>query len=234
MSLSRKQFLKFLGFGGLAAGTFGPGRLAGAVGAGASTAGSSKHKIKDIEIYAFDAPLCRPVPHLHWRGPAATYVLVRSARTAASSGSAKPAPFRRSRANPGDQHRGGQGDPGHAHRQGPAGRRRHPSADRTHRPLQPERRRRLRHGPATTSSGSPPGCRSTVCSAATRPHSRRDITTGTTPEAMAANAKGHVDRGYKTLKVKVGLDPDQDLARLGAVREAIGEAITLRIDANQG
>ena len=62
-----------------------------------------------------------------------------------------------------------------------------------------------------------------------------DITTGIdTPAAMAANAKGHADMGYKTLKVKIGLDPDQDFERLRAVREAIGDAIALRIDANQG
>lgn len=62
-----------------------------------------------------------------------------------------------------------------------------------------------------------------------------DITTGIdTPEAMARSAKKHADLGYKTLKVKVGLDPDADVARLQAVREAIGMDIALRIDANQG
>ena len=51
---------------------------------------------------------------------------------------------------------------------------------------------------------------------------------------MAANAKKHAALGYKTLKVKIGLDPDQDFERLRAVREAVGDGITLRIDANQG
>jgi len=62
-----------------------------------------------------------------------------------------------------------------------------------------------------------------------------DVTTGIdTPEAMAASAKMHAGRGYKTLKAKVGLDPDEDTARVRAIREAIGPDINLRIDANQG
>jgi L-alanine-DL-glutamate epimerase-like enolase superfamily enzyme len=62
-----------------------------------------------------------------------------------------------------------------------------------------------------------------------------DITTGLdTPEAMAAETKGYAARGYKTLKAKVGLDPDTDVARIQAIREAIGSGINLRIDANQG
>ena len=62
-----------------------------------------------------------------------------------------------------------------------------------------------------------------------------DITTGIdTPEAMASEAKKHANNGYKNLKVKVGLDPDEDIARIKAVREAIGPDIRLRIDANQG
>jgi L-Ala-D/L-Glu epimerase len=62
-----------------------------------------------------------------------------------------------------------------------------------------------------------------------------DVTTGIdTPEAMAASAKMNADRGYKTLKAKVGLDPDEDTARIKAIREAIGPDIKLRIDANQG
>jgi L-alanine-DL-glutamate epimerase-like enolase superfamily enzyme len=62
-----------------------------------------------------------------------------------------------------------------------------------------------------------------------------DVTTGIdTPENMAANAKAHAGGGYKTLKVKVGLDPDEDVSRIQAIREAIGYDIKLRIDANQG
>ena len=62
-----------------------------------------------------------------------------------------------------------------------------------------------------------------------------DVTTGIdTPAGMAANAREHAGRGYKTLKAKVGLNPDEDIARVQAIREAIGPDINLRIDANQG
>jgi len=62
-----------------------------------------------------------------------------------------------------------------------------------------------------------------------------DITTGMdTPEKMAAGAGGHAARGYKNIKMKVGLDPDLDAERVQAVREAIGKDVRLRIDANQG
>jgi L-alanine-DL-glutamate epimerase-like enolase superfamily enzyme len=62
-----------------------------------------------------------------------------------------------------------------------------------------------------------------------------DITVGlNTPEKMAAKAQSHIDKGYKSIKVKVGQDPDLDFARLKAVREVIGPDRAMRIDANQG
>jgi L-alanine-DL-glutamate epimerase-like enolase superfamily enzyme len=62
-----------------------------------------------------------------------------------------------------------------------------------------------------------------------------DITTGLdTLEAMRDEAKGHADKGYKTLKVKVGLDPDEDYAHIEAIRSAVGPKVNIRIDANQG
>ena len=42
-----------------------------------------------------------------------------------------------------------------------------------------------------------------------------------------------IDRGYDCLKVKVGIDPELDVARLAAVREAVGKDVCIRIDANQ-
>ncbi len=62
-----------------------------------------------------------------------------------------------------------------------------------------------------------------------------DITTGLdTLEKMTAEAKGYADRGYKTLKVKVGLDPDEDYANVAAIRAAVGPKLAIHIDANQG
>ena len=54
------------------------------------------------------------------------------------------------------------------------------------------------------------------------------------PEITAANAARRVAWGHKTVKVKVGLDPKADVARVQAVREAIGPDILLTVDANGG
>ena len=54
-----------------------------------------------------------------------------------------------------------------------------------------------------------------------------------TPRAVAL-AKRFLDWGVKHLKVKVGLNPAQDLERVQAVRELAGPNITLGIDANCG
>ncbi len=54
------------------------------------------------------------------------------------------------------------------------------------------------------------------------------------PPAMAEKAKEIVREGYKVVKVKVGQSPELDLARVRAIRTAVGERIRIRIDANQG
>lgn len=53
------------------------------------------------------------------------------------------------------------------------------------------------------------------------------------PEEMARDAVNAIKRGYDTLKVKVGVDPTLDVARLKAIRDAVGSAPRIRIDANQ-
>lgn len=53
------------------------------------------------------------------------------------------------------------------------------------------------------------------------------------PEEMARDAINAMERGYDTLKVKVGIDPSLDVARLAAIRDAVGPAPKIRIDANQ-
>ena len=68
--------------------------------------------------------------------------------------------------------------------------------------------------------------------------SRKQITTDITisvndPEVMVKDALIAVDRGYDCLKMKVGVNPALDVARLSAVRQAVGKDITIRIDANQ-
>lgn len=53
------------------------------------------------------------------------------------------------------------------------------------------------------------------------------------PEASAELAVELVDQGYQAVKLRVGRDPDLDLARVRAVREAVGSGVRIRIDANQ-
>jgi L-alanine-DL-glutamate epimerase-like enolase superfamily enzyme len=54
-------------------------------------------------------------------------------------------------------------------------------------------------------------------------------------EELAANAAEAINDGYKGVKVKVGkASASEDLARLRAVREAIGPEAALMVDANQG
>lgn len=50
----------------------------------------------------------------------------------------------------------------------------------------------------------------------------------------AAMAEDLVKKGFETIKVKIGLDPLNDLERVKAVRGAVGDKIKLRVDGNQG
>lgn len=62
-----------------------------------------------------------------------------------------------------------------------------------------------------------------------------DVTIGIdTPEEMAAKSAEWVQKGWTSLKVKLGQAIDLDLACMRAVRSAVGDDIVLRIDANQG
>lgn len=68
---------------------------------------------------------------------------------------------------------------------------------------------------------------------------RKEIITDITisvnsPEQMALDSIDAIKHGYKTLKIKVGVDSDMDIKRMKAIREAVGYDVDLRIDANQG
>lgn len=52
------------------------------------------------------------------------------------------------------------------------------------------------------------------------------------PDAMAARAQKYIAEGYRRLQVKVGLDVNEDVARLEAVREAVPNDTVLFCDAN--
>lgn len=49
-----------------------------------------------------------------------------------------------------------------------------------------------------------------------------------------ATAEAHVAAGIRTIKMKVGQDPRNDVVRVRAVRAVVGDDVRIRIDANQG
>ena len=65
---------------------------------------------------------------------------------------------------------------------------------------------------------------------------QNDITIGLdTSEEMIRKAKYYTrEKGYRILKIKAGLDPKEDIRTLRLIREAVGDNIHLRVDANQG
>ena len=62
-----------------------------------------------------------------------------------------------------------------------------------------------------------------------------DVTIGIMePEEQAKRAVRYVEEGFRVLKLKLGLDPEKDVERVRAVRDAVGEGVRIRVDANQG
>lgn len=57
---------------------------------------------------------------------------------------------------------------------------------------------------------------------------------GVEPERAAELATWAMNRGLTALKVKTGIEPEGDLARVKAVRRAIGPSVRLGVDANGG
>ena len=62
-----------------------------------------------------------------------------------------------------------------------------------------------------------------------------DLTISVNPtEEMVRDSLEAVERGFTTLKIKVGKEGLADVERISAIREAVGPHIKLRVDANQG
>jgi L-alanine-DL-glutamate epimerase-like enolase superfamily enzyme len=53
-------------------------------------------------------------------------------------------------------------------------------------------------------------------------------------EETLKEAREFVAQGFKTLKVKTGIDLDTDIERLRRLRETVGKDVAVRVDANQG
>lgn len=61
-----------------------------------------------------------------------------------------------------------------------------------------------------------------------------DMTVGLgDPEKMAREAQTFTEEGFTNIKIKLGGTTTEDVARIQAIRKAIGKEIPLRIDANQ-
>ncbi|MED3326055.1 dipeptide epimerase [Bacillus thuringiensis] len=54
------------------------------------------------------------------------------------------------------------------------------------------------------------------------------------PEDMAEEAASMIQKGYQSFKMKVGTNVKEDVKRIEAVRERVGNDIAIRIDVNQG
>lgn len=57
---------------------------------------------------------------------------------------------------------------------------------------------------------------------------------GQEPERAADIAAWAAAEGFRAMKVKVGVEPEEDVARVRAVRDAVGPGIRLGVDANGG
>lgn len=78
------------------------------------------------------------------------------------------------------------------------------------------------------------GCELAPLLGAARAPVRTDVTVSVDePARMAAAAVSRVAEGFGTIKLKVGIDPAADVARVRAVADAIGPAPAVRLDANQ-
>ncbi len=61
------------------------------------------------------------------------------------------------------------------------------------------------------------------------------VTIGLNPvDIMVEKAKEFISQGFTCLKVKCGMEPDQDIEATMAIRSAVGSRIKIRLDANEG
>jgi L-Ala-D/L-Glu epimerase len=64
---------------------------------------------------------------------------------------------------------------------------------------------------------------------------RTDLTISITPlDQIAAKAQAVKDKGFRTIKLKLGTNRRGDVERVRLVRETVGDAAVLSVDANQG
>ena len=233
MSLSRKGFLKMLGLGALAAGSKAYGLPSKAL--EEARAAAKKLKITDIEIFLFDIPLTSPFRIAIGEMKAANDLLVRVITDQGVVGLGEACPFPPITG----ETQATNAAAARSIREMLIGK--DPLAiDSLLREIGPL----VHSNPSAVAAfdmalhdilGKVAGLPLFRLLGGTKTTFETDITTSLdTLENMTAESKKYADMGYKTLKVKVGLDPDEDFARLSAIRAAVGRGVAIRIDANQG
>ncbi|WP_158924775.1 mandelate racemase/muconate lactonizing enzyme family protein [Acidisphaera sp. S103] len=73
-----------------------------------------------------------------------------------------------------------------------------------------------------------------ACRSAVPTYASGGLWLGSSIDALQKQARGFVERGFRAMKTRVGpTDPEGMVARVAAVREAIGPGVGLMVDANQ-
>jgi muconate cycloisomerase len=60
------------------------------------------------------------------------------------------------------------------------------------------------------------------------------LSISSSPEAMIEQAQQAYERGYRHLRIKIGIDPQKDVVNVRAMRKHFGDKVVLRADANGG
>jgi len=234
MTITRKTFLKMLGAGALSA-HLPAGRALASSKMETAKADAKRLKIQDVEIYYFDIPLKEPFTITLGTVTTSSGVLIRVVTDAGIIGIGESSPF--------------QPVTGDTQETNVVAARAIREMLKGKDPLAIESAHRLFGGflhsnPALVAAldmalydilGKAAGLPIFRLLGGDKTTFETDVTTGIdTPENMVKSVQTRLAAGFKTFKIKVGLDPDTDVARLQAIRDAIGYGYAIRIDANQG
>jgi len=234
MTISRKDFLKMIGAGALGA-SLPAGKALASPKLQTAKAEAKRLKVQDVEIYYFDIPLKEPFTITLGTITTSSGVLVKVLTDAGIAGIGESSPF--------------QPVTGDTQETNVVAARAIREMLKGKDPLAIENAHKLFGGflhsnPAIVAAfdmalydilGKAAGLPIFRLLGGDKNTFETDVTTGIdTPENMAKSVQTRLAAGFKTFKIKVGMDPDTDVARLQAIRDAIGYDYNIRIDANQG
>jgi L-alanine-DL-glutamate epimerase-like enolase superfamily enzyme len=234
MTITRKDFLRLVGAGALGASLPAGSALASPMMQAART-DAKKLKIQDVDIYYFDIPLKEPFTISLGTITTSSGVLIRILTDGGVTGIGESSPF--------------QPVTGDTQQTNVSAAREIREMLKGKDPLAIESAHRLfggfiRSNPALIAAfdmalydilGKVAGLPVFRLLGGDKTTFETDVTTGIgTPENMVKSVQARIAAGFKTFKIKVGTDPAADVARLQAIRDAIGYGHGIRIDANQG